>query len=68
MTIQDKENFDSYEAKLQEKTKELKSCQKEKNLTSCMNCDSFISCTIRRAYVLATYESMNKGKSGGFEF
>lgn len=68
MTIQDKEIVDSFEAKLQEKTKELKSCQKEKNLTSCMNCDSFISCTTRRTYVLAVYESMNKGKSGGFEF
>lgn len=68
MTIQDKESFDSFEAKLQEKTKELKSCQKEKNFTSCMNCDSFISCHIRKAYVLAVYESMNKGNSGGFEF
>ncbi len=68
MTIQDKESFDSFEAKLQEKTKELKSCQKEKNFTSCMNCDSFIFCTTRRTYVLAVYESMNKGKSGGFEF
>ena len=68
MTIQDKEIVDSFEAKLQEKTKELKSCQKEKNFTSCMNCDSFISCPIRKAYVLAVYESMNKGNSGGFEF
>ena len=68
MTQQDKEIVDSFEAKLQEKTKELKSCQKEKGYTSCMNCDSFISCTTRRAYVFAVYESMNKGKSGGFEF
>lgn len=68
MTIQDKEIVDSFEAKLQEKTKELKSCQKEKEYTSCMNCDSFISCPIRRSYILAVYESMNKGKSGGFEF
>jgi len=68
MTLQDKENFDSFEAKLKEKTKELKSCQEEKNYTSCMNCDSFISCPTRRTYVLAVYESMNKGKSGGFEF
>lgn len=68
MTIQDKENFDSFEANLEEKIKELKSCQKEKNFTSCMNCDSFISCTTRKTYVLAVYESMNKGKSGGFEF
>ena len=48
--------------------KALKSCQKEKEYTSCMNCDSFISCPIRKAYVLAVYESTNKGKSGGFEF
>ena len=68
MTIQDKEIVDSFEANLEEKIKELKSCQKEKNFTSCMNCDSFISCTTRKTYVLAVYESMNKGKSGGFEF
>ena len=68
MTIQDKEIVDSFEAKLQEKTKELKSCQEEKNYTSCMNCDSFISCPTRRTYVLAVYESMNKGQGGGFEF
>lgn len=68
MTIQDKEIVDSFEAKLQEKTKKLKSCQKEKNFTSCMNCDSFISCLTRRAYISAVYESMNKGNSGGFEF
>lgn len=68
MTLQDKEIVDSFEAKLQEKTKELKSCQEEKEYTSCMNCDSFISCPIRKAYVSAVYESMNKGNSGGFEF
>lgn len=68
MTIQDKEIVDSFEAKLQEKTKELKSCQEEKEYTSCMNCDSFISCPTRRTYVSAVYESMNKGNSGGFEF
>lgn len=68
MTIQDKEIVDSFEAKLQEKTKELKSCQEEKSYTSCMNCDSFIPCPTRKYYVAAVYESMNKGKSGGFEF
>ncbi|MDK2062739.1 hypothetical protein PT520_09445 [Aliarcobacter butzleri] len=68
ITLQDKENFDSYEAKLEEKTKELKSCQEDKGYTSCMNCDSFISCTTRRSYVLATYESMNKSQTGGFSF
>ena len=68
MTLQDKEIVDSFEANLEEKIKELKSCQKEKNFTSCMNCNSFISCTTRKTYVLAVYESMNKGKSGGFEF
>ena len=68
MTQQDKEIVDSFELILQEKTKELKSCQEENRYTSCMSCDSFIPCPTRKNYVLAVYESMNKGKSGGFEF
>lgn len=68
MTTQDKENFDSFELKLEEKLKELKSCQEENRYTSCMSCDSFFNCELRKSYVLAVYESMNKGQSGGFEF
>lgn len=68
MTQLDKENFNSFELILQEKTKELKSCQEENRYTSCMSCDSFIPCPTRKYYIAAVYESMNKGKNGGFEF
>ena len=68
MTIHDKENFDSYEIKLEENLKELKSCQEDKEYISCMSCGSFFNCTLRKEYVKSVYDSMNKGKDGGFEF
>ena len=59
---------DDWQEKLAEKIKELKACQEEKNLNSSHPCDKFFECEIRRKYVKAVYESMNKGSSGGFEF
>ncbi|RLA73881.1 MAG: hypothetical protein DRG11_06735 [Epsilonproteobacteria bacterium] len=46
----------------------LKQCQKDKKLDTCSDCDSVINCDIRKAYVKAVYDSMNKDKTGGFEF
>ncbi|BAF69907.1 hypothetical protein [Nitratiruptor sp. SB155-2] len=60
--------LDRYELALQEAMKELKKCHKEKKLSSCLACKEIIGCTIRNRYVQAVYESMNKGKGGGFEF
>jgi hypothetical protein len=33
-----------------------------------MKCEKMFGCEIRELYVKAVYESMNKGRSGGFEF
>ena len=60
--------LDKYELALIEKTKILKDCQKDKNVNSCLKCEEIIGCKIRNEYVNAVYESMNKGKGGGFEF
>ena len=60
--------LDKYEKALIEKTKILKNCQKDKNVESCLKCKEVIGCKIRNEYVNAVYESMNKGKGGGFEF
>ncbi len=37
-------------------------------LNSCKPCSQFFECILRKKYVVAVYESMNKGSSGGFEF
>ncbi len=59
---------DRYEAALQEAMKDLRECQKKKGLDSCFKCKEIIGCTTRNNYVRCVYESMNKGKGGGFEF
>ncbi len=46
----------------------LNKCQEDKKLTSCNACNEIIECDVRKAYVKAVYESMNKGAGGGFEF
>jgi hypothetical protein len=60
--------MDEFEKKLEEKTKELLECQNQKNLNSCLQCQKIIGCETRNLYVKAVYESMNKGKGGGFDF
>jgi len=60
--------IDKYQQDLEEKTKLLKECQKNKNLKSCFNCEQLFTCQIREDYVKATYNSMSKGETGGFEF
>ena len=46
----------------------LEKCQKEHQLSSCLKCEKLLNCDIRDAYVKAVYDSMSKGKGGGFEF
>ena len=46
----------------------LEKCQKEKQLNSCLKCEKILECEIRDTYVKAVYDSMSKGKGGGFEF
>lgn len=60
--------MDQYDLQLADKTLLLKSCQEEKTFTSCMSCDDFFTCELRKAYVIAVYASMSKGKHGSFEF
>jgi hypothetical protein len=59
---------DIYEKKLAEQTVLLKECQKRHKIDSCMKCNDLIGCEIRKNYVNAVYQSMNKGAGGGFEF
>ncbi|WP_198305774.1 hypothetical protein [Arcobacter vandammei] len=65
-----KENkaLDEWEEKLEIVLKELNSCQNSKNFNSCKPCSEFFECALRKKYVIAVYESMNKGSGGGFEF
>lgn len=62
------EKVDKWEQKLEEELLVLKQCQSEKNLKGCDSCEAMFECEIRKKYVVAVYESMNKGSSGGFEF
>jgi len=66
--MQTNEELDEWEKKLDLKIVELKSCQKSNNLNSCSPCEKFFECELRKKYVIAVYESMNKGSTGGFEF
>ncbi len=67
-TIKEQKEIDFYEAKLKEETENLRKCQKAHKVKSCMSCKEVIGCAVRKAYVNAVYQSMNKGKGGGFEF
>lgn len=66
--MQNNKEPEEWDSKLDAKIKELKECQKSKNFESCNPCDKFFDCEIRKKYVIAVYESMNKGATGGFEF
>jgi hypothetical protein len=60
--------IDEWEIKLDKMLVELKNCQESNNLKSCSDCSKFFECDLRKKYVIAVYESMNKGAGGGFEF
>jgi hypothetical protein len=59
---------DIHEQRLAEETVALKKCQKQYKVDSCMKCKKVIGCELRKRYVNAVYQSMNKGAGGGFEF
>lgn len=59
---------DQWQIALEEELQKLKMCQNSKNLDSCLKCELTLNCEIRKNYILAVYESMNKGSGGGFEF
>lgn len=60
--------IDEWDLKLDQKLKELQDCQSSNELESCTPCEQFFECSLRKKYVVAVYESMNKGSGGGFEF
>jgi len=60
--------LDEWQIALTQKKTELEACQKEHQVSSCMKCEKLLDCTVRDAYIKAVYDSMSKGKGGGFEF
>lgn len=60
--------LDEWQITLRQKKSELEACQKDKKVESCLQCDLLLNCELRETYVKAVYESMSKGKGGGFEF
>jgi len=59
---------DKWEIALDKEVIVVQECQEVKNLNSCMKCKEILDCEIRKKYVNAVYQSMNKGSGGGFEF
>ena len=68
MSNEHSNELDEWEEKLEVKLNDLKECQIEKQYDSCSKCSLFFECDIRKSYIKAVYESMNKGSAGGFEF
>ena len=66
--MESKKEFDEWELKQKEKLEILLECQESRGVDSCMKCQKILECDIRKEYVNAVYESMNKGTGGGFEF
>ncbi len=64
----DTEQKDQWKIALEEELQKLQMCQQSKNLDTCSKCELILTCEIRKNYILAVYESMNKGSGGGFEF
>lgn len=59
---------DKWQIALDEALTNLQNCQDSKGLDSCMKCSEIFQCKTKETYILAVYESMNKGSGGGFEF
>lgn len=66
-----------FEKALDARLTTLKECQAKESARiefngasygSCFPCSKIIGCETRKAYVLAAYNSMSKGETGGFEF
>ena len=66
--VLDEKVLDEWQIALTQKKAEIESCQIEHQLNSCLKCEKLLECEIRDAYVKAVYDSMSKGKGGGFEF
>jgi len=62
------EVLDEWKIALSQKKSALQKCQEEHQVNSCLKCDALLNCELRDAYIKAVYDSMSKGKGGGFEF
>ena len=60
--------LDEWQIALKQKRVELEACQAEHQVKSCMKCEKLLDCELRDSYIKAVYDSMSKGKGGGFEF
>ena len=60
--------LDEWQIALKQKKDALEKCQDEHQLKSCLTCKMLLDCTLRDDYIKAVYDSMSKGKGGGFEF
>ncbi len=68
MNNSNNQSLDEWEQKLEVKLALLQKCQEENSVSTCTACPKFFDCELRKTYVIAVYESMNKGSTGGFEF
>ncbi|WP_324170508.1 hypothetical protein [Sulfurimonas sp.] len=59
---------DKFELHLDEMIKEIQTCQEHKALKTCSFCEEYLPCKLRNDYIKSVYNSMSKGKTGGFEF
>jgi len=60
--------LDEWQIALTHKKNELEICQETQKVSSCLKCKKLLECDLRDAYIKAVYDSMSKGKGGGFEF
>ena len=60
--------LDEWQIVLTHKKEALEACQTQQHISSCLKCEKLLDCEIRDAYIKAVYDSMSKGKGGGFEF
>ena len=60
--------LDEWQLTLKQKKVEVEKCQDEKHVKSCLKCTMLLECTLRDTYIKSVYDSMSKGKGGGFEF
>lgn len=65
---QNPQQQDQWQIALDKTLIELQKCQQTKGLNSCTKCSEVFTCQIKKEYIKAVYESMNKGSGGGFEF
>ncbi len=62
------EILDEWKIALKQKKVVLEDCQTQHGVNSCMKCEKLLDCEVRDSYIKAVYDSMSKGKGGGFEF